>query len=261
MATLRDTFKGAPIGAEGTWSFELETPFNGAFGGTNGGVLSALSVFVARSMTGRRPSSIDSRYLRGFRPGTARVVPRLLNSGRTLSVVSIDIFDADDKLCTHSAVTLAERSALAETLHHPAGATLPENLKPTGEGKVWRSPAGQPIPLIDTFQPTAVGGAGDETLTATKVVWREPGTAAEAACIAADISVGPPVARAVRGAASTPNPDLSLRFCAEPEVGDHLVASCRLEGIDAGLASTRINVWSGATLLAIGVSTTTCIPL
>jgi acyl-coenzyme A thioesterase PaaI-like protein len=260
MASIRDTFNGAPLSAEGSWSFELEAPFNGAFGGTNGGVLSALCVFVARSLTGRRPSSVDSRYLRGFRPGTARVVPTVLNRGRTLSVVSVDVFDADDRLCTHSTVTLAERNALAEALHHAAGVTIPDSIKPVAEGKVWRSPAGQPIPLIETFQPTAVGGSGDETATATKVVWQEPGTAAEAACIAADISVGPPVARAVRGAASTPNPDLSLRFCSEPEVGDHLVASCRLECIDGGLASTRINVWSGVTLLAIGISTTTCIP-
>ena len=46
-------FGGAPDGDD-AWAFELPERFNGAFGGTNGGVLTALSVFVARRATGRR---------------------------------------------------------------------------------------------------------------------------------------------------------------------------------------------------------------
>ena len=242
------------------WSFELERRFNGAFGGTNGGVLSAISVYVARVECKRRPASIDSRYIRGFRPGTARIEITTFNTGRTLSVLGIDLFDADDRRCTHSVITLVEQSSLAVEVQHPDQALPDANLTSWEDGKLWRQPKGQNIPLIETFEPRSLGGKGAETTTATKVVWQEHGTSAEAACIAADISVGPPVARAVRGAASTPNPDLSLRFCGTSDVSGHLIASCELMAIVRGLASTRILVWNASELLAVGVSSTTCLP-
>ena len=39
-------------------------------------------------------------------------------------------------------------------------------------------------------------------------------------------------------------------------LGDVIVASARLERIGAGLATTRIEVWSGGVLAAIGISST-----
>jgi len=260
MAGFLDTFAGHKQ-SDSLWSFELEHRFNGAFGGTNGGVLSAISLYVARLETERRPASIDSRYIRGFRPGTARVEVTGIKTGRTLSVLSIDIFAADDRLCTHSVVTLVEQNALAEEVQHANQAVPSVNLAAWEDGKLWRQPGGQIIPLIDTFEPRSLAGGNDETATATRVVWQEPGTSAEAACIAADISVGPPVARAVRGSASTPNPDLSLRFCGTSDPGGHLIASCELRSIVNGLASTSISVWNRTELLAVGVSSTTCLPL
>ncbi len=260
MPSFLETFGGRRQG-DAQWSFELEHRFNGAFGGTNGGVLSAISIHVARLETERRPASIDSRYIRGFRPGTARVEITPFNKGRTLTVMGIDIVDADDRLCTHSVITLVEQSALAEGIQQTSHVTPDANLASWEEGKLWRQPKGQDIPLIETFEPRSLGGKDQETTTATKVVWEEPGTSAEAACIAADISVGPPVARAVRGAASTPNPDLSLRFCGTGDPSGHLIATCELRAIVNGLASTSISVWNGKGLLAVGVSSTTCLPL
>ena len=58
---------------------------------------------------------------------------------------------------------------------------------------------------------------------------------------------------------ATPNPDICLRFCTEIAVPPVMVATCRLDSLVAGLASTRIEVWADDTLLAIGVSSTTCI--
>ena len=260
MADFMDTFAGQH-GSQGEWRFDLAKRFNGAFGGTNGGVLSAISVYVARNSSGRRPASIDSRYIRGLRPGVARIVATTLNHGRTLTIVGIDIFDADNRLCTHSVATLVEQNALAQDIALTGHVLPSEHLMAWEDGKRWREPKGQEIPLIETFEPTALGGKDHETTTATRVVWQQRETSAEAACIAADISVGPPVARAVRGAASTPNPDLSLRFCGTSEPDHHLIASCELQAIVGGLASTRIAVWNGSDLLAIGVSTTTCIPI
>ncbi|MCZ6640918.1 MAG: thioesterase family protein [Gammaproteobacteria bacterium] len=270
MPGFLDTFAGRKR-SDSLWSFELEEHFNGAFGGTNGGVLSALSVYVARVETERRPASIDSRYIRGFRPGTARVEVTTIRKGRTLSVLGIDIFDGNDRLCTHSVITLVEQSGLAENIQHLNQVLPAAHLATWKDGKLWRQPTGQIIPLIDTFEPRSLGGNNlrsnnlrskkNETATATKVVWQEPGTSAEAACIAADISVGPPVARAVQGGASTPNPDLSLRFCGTNDPGEHLIALCELRSIVSGLASTSISVWNRAELLAVGVSSTTCLPL
>ena len=169
--------------------------------------------------------------------------------------------DTDDRLCTHSVITLVEQSALAEGVQY-AGHALPDaSLASWEDGKLWREPKGQDIPLIDTFEPRSLGGKDQETTTATKVVWEESATSEEAACIAADISVGPPVARAVRGAASTPNPDLSLRFCGMTEPSGHLIATCELRVIVSGLASTSISVWNERELLAVGVSSTTCLPV
>lgn len=260
MPGFLETFGGRRQSAT-QWTFELEQHFNGAFGGTNGGVLSAISVHVARLEAKRRPASIDSRYIRGFRPGTARVEITTFNAGRTLSVMGIDIFAADDRLCTHSVITLVEQSALADHVQHPNQVLPDADLADWELGKLWQQPKGQNIPLIETFEPRSLGGKNQETTTATKVVWQEPGTSAEAACIAADISVGPPVARAVRGSASTPNPDLSLRFCGTKDPKGHLIASCELRAIVSGLASTSILVWNGTELLAVGVSSTTCLPI
>ncbi len=261
MSTFLETFAGR-ASDDSQWTFDLDERFNGAFGGTNGGVLSAISLYVARNESGRRAASIDSRYVRGFRPGSARVVATLLNEGRTLTFMSVSIFDSDDRLCTHSTVTLAQPSALANELQHAGGATPLKNLSSWEQGRPWSQPKGlQEIPLIETFEPTFLGGQGVESITATRVIWQEADTHSEAACIAADISVGPPVSRAVRGAALTPNPDLSLRFCGTSTPGDYLTASCRLERIVEGLASTRIAVWNASDLLAIGISTTTCIPM
>ncbi|MCZ6710216.1 MAG: thioesterase family protein [Gammaproteobacteria bacterium] len=256
-----ETFCGVGNSNEEAWTFEIDQRFNGAFGGTNGGVLSAISVHVARQQSGRRAASIDSRYIRGFRPGTARVVSRLVNKGRTLTVMDVDIVDAQDRLCTHSVVTLVEPSALAVGIQH-RGPVMPPDIAIWEDGKPWRAPsAPMVIPLIETFEPTALGGGDSMTITGTRVVWRESGTSAEAACIAADISVGPPVARAVRSAAATPNPDLSLRFCGSSDPAEFLAACCTLRTIDGGLASTSIDVWNGADLIAVGVSTTTCLPI
>jgi hypothetical protein len=90
------------------------------------------------------------------------------------------------------------------------------------------------------------------------VLLQEAGTCAEAACIDAVISVGPPVGSATGGRPiPIPNPDLSLRFNARGDVPPTLVSAARLERIQAGLALTRIEVRAGAALVAAGVSCTT----
>ena len=258
MDGFLQTFNGR-CDNDGIWTFDLDERCNGAFGGTNGGVLTAISLYAARDGSSRRAASIDSRYVRGFRPGTARIEVTTLNEGRTLTIAGVDVIDTNDRLCTHSTVTLVDEAALATAITLENQIAPPDNLCDFNDGTVWRQPKAMPIPLIDTFEPRTVGGSGNATTTATKVIWQEPGTTSEAACIAADISVGPPVARAVRGGASTPNPDLSLRFCGTHLRTRHLNATCELQAIAGGLAATRIAVFSERELIAIGISSTTCL--
>lgn len=247
-------------GADGEWRFDLGEELNGAFGGTNGGTLAAICVFVARSHAPSRiPAGLDIRFLRGFRPGVARVHPIVLNAGRTLTTVSVDVLTSEDKLASRATVSLAAPQALAN-VDQVSSRELPDDLLDYADAKTWRHPKGGTIPLIDTFSPRAMGRGDQGIATATRVIWEGGEFAAEAACIAADISVGPPVAAALKGRPlAMPNPDIALRFTGRMSMTDHLVSICRLEGISAGLATTTMAVFSDRTLLAVGASTTTCL--
>jgi len=246
---------------DGAWRFELAEELNGGFGGTNGGTLAAVCVCAARSAApGRIPIGIDARFIRGFRPGVARVVPTVLNEGRTLSTISVDVFTQDGKLSTRSTIAFADPDALAGVDKSGDRRISPE-LMAYEQGRLWRQPKGpQVIPLIDTFLPRLLGSSEAGIATGTRTIWDEPSATAEAACITADISVGPPVAAALKGLPlAMPNPDITLRFTGARSESDHLVSVCRLEGVHNGLATTSLNVWSGSTLIAVGVSSTTCL--
>lgn len=244
----------------GEWEFDLAEELNGGFGGTNGGTLAAVCVYVARAATpGRIPAGVDAKFIRGFRPGKARVVPTVLNEGRTLSTISIDILTEEGKLSTRGTVTMVMPEALADVDRDGTRAQL-EKLKTYEEGKVWKEPENQPIPLINTFSPRFMGAGEAGIATGTQVIWQDENATAEAACIAADISVGPPVAGALKGMPlAMPNPDISLRFTGADAASDHLVSTCRLESVTGGLATTSLDVRSGDTLIAVGISTTTCL--
>ena len=87
-----ECFGGVKHG-EGEWQFQLDESINGAFGGTTGGVLAALTVHVARDFApGWRVTGIDARFIRSFRPGIASIVSTLVNGGRTLTTVQLDFY-------------------------------------------------------------------------------------------------------------------------------------------------------------------------
>lgn len=251
---------GTEIG-NGDWQFDLAEELNGGFGGTNGGTLAAVCVHVAKaSAPDRIPVGADARFIRSFRPGLARVVPTVLNQGRTLTTIGVDIFTEEEKLATRGTISLVAADALAE-VDKPGASQPPEGLEAYARAREWRQPKGhRGIPLIETFSPRMMGSTAGGVATGTRIIWKDPAATAEAACITADISVGPPVAGALKGMPlAMPNPDLSLRFTGAVAEGDHLVSVCRLEGVTGGLATTSLEVWSGATLIAVGISTTTCL--
>lgn len=252
-----DYLGGEDLGG-GKWNFRLGRELHGAFGGANGGVVAAVSVLAARSVApGRIPAGLDVRFVRGLTAGAARVQTEVLSEGRTLSVVRPQIFDESGKLCTHAVVTLVAPEALA-AIDEAGSARPPDGWVAHGEGRRWAKPKGVEIPLIETFAPAIVGRDDKGFATAIRIPWTGPAFGAESACVAADISVGPPVGSIVRGKpVPTPNPDLSLRFCGDFDTPRTLVGAARLEAVHSGLATTRIEVWSDDTLYAVGVSTTT----
>jgi len=252
-------FLGAERAPSGGWRFALGRELHGAFGGANGGVVAATCLATARTHApGRTPAALDVRFLRGLGAGTALATSTILHEGRTLSTVSVDLFDERGKLCTRATISFVDSGALADVEEHMASRT-PRTWTSHEAGKPWARPSsGVRVPLIETFDPRVVGQDERGIATSVRVLWDEPGTCAEAACIAADISVGPPVGAATRGKPiPIPNPDLSLRFNADVELPENLVAAARLESIQRGVALTRIEVHANGALVATGISCTT----
>jgi len=178
-----------------------------------------------------------------------------VRAGRALSVVAVDVNDERGAPATVATVTLVARDALEPVDHLGAPEPAPP-AAPWQDGTPWRNPPGVEVPLIATFQPRAVGRSDATGIaTALRVPWDDPDAAAEAACLAADVCVGPPVAGALDNRwIPHPNPDLSLRFTST-KVGAEVVGWGRLERIDAGLATVRVEVRSDGNLVAAGVST------
>ena len=253
MAGARDFLHGEPLD-DGTWRFVVGRERHGAFGGAFGGLLAACCVHVARGVApGKVAVSADARFVRGLPAGEARAVPTVIHDGRTLTTLAVDVYDERDRIATRATVGLAAADLLAGVDHDGGSREAPDSVA-WEHGVPWADSAGVDAPLVATFQPRAVGRGPLGIATALPVPWDDPAAFAEAACLAADISVGPPVAGAFPGRPTpAPNPDLSLRFTGRP-VGGEVVGWARLEGIHHGLATTRIEVHSGTDLVAVGVS-------
>jgi hypothetical protein len=238
--------------------FRFGRSLHGAFGGVNGGVLAAACLLAARPLAGARlPAALDVRFLRGV-PGGATAEAVVLHAGRTLTCVSVDLLDEHGRRCTRATWSFVEATALA-ALDEPAPPAAPD-LVDYDDGRPWPARAAAEIPLVGTFGPREVARDARAIATAIRLPWDEPGTCAEAACVAADVSVGPPVARALRGRPlAIPNPDLSLRLAAAADPPATLVSLCRLERLERGLALTRLEVRAGEELVAVGISTTTAL--
>lgn len=242
-------FLGADRVSDGEWRFAVGRELHGAFGGAFGGVLAACALVVSRDLApGRVPSAIDCRFLRGLPAGGARAQGTLLHAGRSLSCVSVDIVRDDDELATRATVSLTDREALSRA--HRPGPTPPAEWTPFDEARPWPAVA----PIVATFGARSVGSGDWGIASALRVPWEGSNASAEAACLAGDLCVGPPVAVSMSSEpVSHPNPDLSLRFCGEVTT-DVVVGVGRTERAEGGVAAVGISVWSGAELVAIGSS-------
>ena len=254
MASVQK-FLGAESLGEGAWRFTVPVELHGAFGGAFGGVVAACTLIAARSVApGRVPNALDCRFVRGLPAGSAVATATVLHSGRSLSTISVDLSDERDRLCTRSTISLVAPEAL-----HPIGRPGPQpgDWKPHEDASRWPAIA----PIVEAIDSRLVGNDERGFATAMKIPWDvEAASSAESASMAADMAVGPPLGSLTGEGASTPNPDLSLRFCGQV-TSDTIVGVGRLDRVGGGVAAVGVEVWSDGALVATGVSTALMIPM
>jgi len=248
-------FLGAKDLGEGRWRFDVPRELHGAFGGAFGGIVAACTLVAARSVApGRVPNALDCRFIRALPAGAAQATATVLNAGRSLSTVSVDLTDAAGRLCTRATISLVAREALHQIERPGRG---PGRWKSHEEATPWPAIA----PIVSTIDSRLVGNDDIGLATAMKIPWDVGAeTSAESASMAADMAVGPPLGTLTGEGASTPNPDLSLRFCGEV-TSQLAVGVGRLDRVAGGVAAVSVEVWSADALVATGVSTALMIPL
>lgn len=225
----------------------------GAFGGAFGGLLAASSVHVARrAAPGREPAGLDCRFLRPLPSGEVLAATTVLHAGRSLTCVRVDLIDAHEQVATTATVSLVDPASLFPL--DMAGTTAPEPERI----RRWSTPAGIDAPIIELLDPH-LGSLGAGVISADVLVpWEDDNgcTSAEAACVAADLAVGPPVAAACEGSwLPHPNPDLSLRFAPVGRVGPRVRGVGRVVRIAGGQAVVGIDVYSAGVPFALGAAT------
>lgn len=254
-------FLGGEPAADGEWRFAMGRELHGAFGGVFGGAVAAASVLTARPLApGRVPTALDCRFVRGLPAGVARAVPAVVHEGRTLSCASVDVYDERERIATRATVSLVDPTVLS-VVDHPGASQAGPSWTGENGGSRWRQPPGVEAPIIDTLEPKLVGRDDRGVATAIRVPWQGGDAGAEAACLVADLCVGPPVGAAFPDRwVPHPNPDLSLRFTAARVDGPTVIGAGRLERIVGGLAAVNIEVWSGGELAAVGISSSLLLP-
>lgn len=246
------------VGADHThnsgWRFHIPETFHGAFGGVFGGLLAAACVHVARAETPQRVvNALDCRFVRGLRRPDATASATILHQGRSLTNVSVDLLDSDGKLCTRATVSLVDRRSLHPLERERA---RPGVWKSHAEATKWPAVA----PIVTAIDSRFVGEDERSYATAVIVPWDELDHSAEAACLAADMAVGAPAGSAIAGEkASSPNPDLSMRFVGDVTTKD-VVGVGTLERAANGVAAIGLQAWSDRRLVATGISSALLLP-
>lgn len=259
-------FLGAERTATGTFAFSMGTHLHGAFGGVFGGGIAAATLVAARSVTDdRRPISLHCTFVRTLSTASQTATAEVLNEGRTVTTVGVELLDGERRTAARAVVTFAADDAL-----HPldaAGPVAVPELSPFEEGWELPLPKGVEARVMRTLPLRITGTPAGGFAHAIRVPWEAPVDVAEGATVTADYCAGLPVGAAV-GPEGTripvPNPDLSLRFVGDAW-GDLLVGVGRLARIDRGAAGTLVEVWTGpddtwkpdddrVSLLAVGLS-------
>lgn len=252
MTTIEDVLGIRPHD-DGGAKLAFPRELHGAFGGAFGGLLAAGIVSVARrAAPGREPAGIDCRFVRGLRAGDATATCEVVNAGRSLTLVRVELHDERGKLATSATVSLVEPGAL-----HPLDVSGPPVAEPA-EWRSWTMPAGVDIPIIRTLAPKMAPLGDGAIATLVRIPWDDADGiySAEAACVAADFCVGPPVGLACEGTwLPHPNPDCVVRFVPHRAVGTDVMGVGRVTRMVGGLAVVDVEVSSRGVAFAAGVCT------
>lgn len=220
-------------------------------------MLGAIALREARRASpGRAPISLDLTFIRGVPEGDAVAVADVIAAGRSMSSVAVTIA-ASDRVSTTALVKLVDQAVLADVALDGAAASQPP-APPYASGREWGD-AGA-IPMIGSLRPRTITGDDRGVGFALEVPWTGGDAHAEAACFAADGCVGAPVAIEARGAFAHPNPDIAMRFMPGATAGREVVGFGRVERGGGGAVLVGVQVWSGASLLAVGVSCSLQLP-
>lgn len=237
---------------EDVLAFALGRELHGAFGGAFGGVLAAAVVLAARTaVPDRVVAGVDCRFLRSVPAGRTRATVTPVHSGRTVTCIWVDLHDERERLATSGTVSFVEAGAL-----RPLDQASEPSASPP-DGRPWRTPPGVTAPIVELLSPRVATLAPGVVATEVRVPWEDPASehTAEAACVAADMCVGPPVAAACEGSWSPhPNPDVSLRFTPTTFTAPTVTGVARLSSMTAGLAAVGIEVHHGGASFAVGAA-------
>ena len=220
-------------------------------------MLAAATLHAARAVVEERaPAGLDCRFLRPLPAGRAQASTTVLHRGRRLSCVRVDLLDEQGRLATTATASFIDPDQLHALDVDAGAAPTPARLRR------WSILPGVDIPIVGLLAPQ-LGTVGPGTIAAEVTLpWDDPGAgAAESACVAADLCVGPPVAAACEGTWSPhPNPDLSLRFAPGDAPGPSVTGIGRLVCMAAGQAVVGIEVHAAGHRLAAGAATSMLLP-
>jgi acyl-coenzyme A thioesterase PaaI-like protein len=233
--------------------FEMGRELHGAFDGAFGGVIAAAALTAARTVApGRRPIALDCRFIKGVPAGEVDARVTIVREGRTVTFARVSVTDEAGTLSATADASFVNPEALHRL--DDAGMVRPGASITYAEASPWQLRKAE-APIVGTLEPRIALTDPGLLATVLEVPWHEAGRAAEAACLAADMSVGPPVAAELGDHwVPHPNPDLSLRFALENLSTSEVAGVARLERIGSGVAVVRFEVFSGLELIAVGCS-------
>jgi acyl-coenzyme A thioesterase PaaI-like protein len=250
VTTLLEFLRAEPAGDD-RWRFHIPRELHGAFGGAFGGAVCAATLIAARSVSpGRTPNALDCRFVRGLPAGDAYATATTIHAGRSLANVSVDLGDANGKLCARSTISLVQPEMLEPVELDPVEAPA---FTAHADAAAWPAIA----PIVETIDPRFVA----PDATAIVVPWDVASdSSAEAVCMAADLAVGPPLGAHIAAGIGTPNPDIAVRFCGTVTIPT-VVGASRLVRAASGVAAVDVTIWSGERLVGTAISTALLLPL
>ena len=261
-------FLGGPIPDGEEWRFEFGEQLNSNWGAVYGGALAAGTLAVARAAApDRSPRSLHIQIVRPVPTGMAYATGDVRHAGRTVAVVEVDLFDARRKLAVIALVTMVTPGALAGDFQATSADVFQRRAQPPMVIESgFTAPVQEALQML-TIEDGVFFGAYAENVRRCfdgtpapmghiTLPWKDlESTGPEAACLAADAMIVPPLMySSIPNNLIGPNPDLTLRFTTAPAQREVLTASTILS-VQNGSATVAIEVQAGENQLAQGLAT------